>query len=84
MSEGTVWTEELRVSGDDLLATCKGLVREGNVRRMVIKNEEDRTLIDIPLTLGAVGALFVPLLVAIGAIAAVISHATIVVEKAVE
>ena len=83
MSEVTVRTEELRVSGDDLLVTCKGLVHEGNVRRIVIKNEDDRTLIDIPLTLGVVGALFVPQLVAIGAIAAVMTNATIVVEKEV-
>jgi len=57
------------------------LVHEGNIRRIMIKNEEGRTLIDVPLTLGVVGVLVAPQLAAIGAIAALVTHGTIVVEK---
>jgi hypothetical protein len=81
MSEEEVRTEEFRVSGDALLAQVKELVREGNIRRIVIKNEDGRTLIDIPLTAGVVGVLVAPQLAALGAIAALVSRGTIVVEK---
>ena len=81
MSEEKVRTEEFQVSGDMLVAKIKELVREGNIRRVIIKNEEGRTLIDVPLTLGVVGVLVAPQLAAIGAIAALISHGSIVVEK---
>ena len=81
MGEKETRTEEFEVSGDDLLATVKELVREGNIRRVVIKNEEGKTLIDVPLTLGVVGALVAPQLAALGAIAAMLTHGTIVVEK---
>jgi CBS domain-containing protein len=81
MSEEKVRTEEFQVSGDMLVAKIKELMHEGNIRRVVIKNEEGRTLIDIPLTLGVVGVLLAPQLAAIGAIAALVTHGTIVVEK---
>ena len=55
--------------------------KEGNIRRVTIKNKEGKTLIEIPLTLGVVGALFLPTLAAIGAIAAIVTECTIVVEK---
>jgi len=84
MSEERVRTEELRVSGEELLAKCKELAHEGNVRRIAIKNEEGKPLIDIPLTVGVVGAVLAPQLVAIGAIAAMVTHCTIVVEKVEE
>ena len=84
MSEEKVRTEEFQVSGDMLVAKIKELVREGNIRRVIIKNEEGRTLIDVPLTLGVVGVLVAPQLAAIGAIAALISHGSIVVEKVEE
>lgn len=74
-------SEEIHVSGDELLSKIKELVHEGNIRRVVIKNENGHTLIDIPLTLGVVGALFVPQLAAVGAIAALITKGTIIVEK---
>ena len=63
-------TEEFRVSGEELLAKIKQLVHEGNIRRIVIKNEEGKILIEIPLTIGVVGALLLPVWAAIGAIAA--------------
>jgi len=82
MTDEKVKTEEFQVNGDELIAKIKELVHEGNIRRVIIKNEAGRTLIDIPLTLGVVGALLAPQLAAIGAIAALIVKGTIVVEKA--
>ena len=84
MSEEKVRVEEFQVSGDMLVAKIKELVRQGNIRRVVIKNEEGRTLIDIPVTVGVVGAILAPQLAAIGAIAALLTKSTIVVEKVEE
>ena len=84
MSEEKVRIEEHKVSGDDLVAKVKELVHEGNIRRISIKNEEGKTLIEIPLTLGVIGAVFLPVLAAIGAIAALVTDCTIVVEKVEE
>jgi hypothetical protein len=81
MSEQDVRTEEFQVSGDTLIAKIKELVREGNVRRVVIKNEQGRVLIEFPVTLGVVGAVLAPQLAAIGAIAALVTRCTIVVHK---
>ena len=81
MSDQKVRTEEFQVKGEDIVAKIKELLHEGNIRRVIIKNEDGRTLIDIPLTIGVVGALLVPQLAAIGAIAALVTHGTIVVEK---
>jgi hypothetical protein len=81
MSERETRTEEFQVSGDMLIAKVKEMVHEGNVRRIAIKNEEGRILVDIPLTLGVVGAILAPQLAAIGAIAALVTRCTIVVEK---
>ncbi len=82
MAEEKVRTEEFQVKGEEIVAKIKELLHEGNIRRVIIKNEDGRTLIDIPLTLGVVGALLAPQLAAIGAIAALLTHGTIVVEKA--
>lgn len=84
MSEEKVRTEEFEVSGDELIAKIKELVHEGNIRRISIRNEEGRTLIDLPLTIGVVGAILVPQLAALGAIAALVTHGTIVIEKVEE
>jgi len=84
MSEERVRTEEFQVSGDALVAKIKELVHEGNVRHIAIKNEDGRTLVDIPLTLGVVGTLLAPQLAAIGAIAALVADCTILVEKEAE
>jgi len=84
MSEQKVRTEEFQVSGDKLVAKIKELVHEGNIRRVAIKNEDGRTLVDIPLTVGVVGAIVAPQLAAIGAIAALVTNCTIVVEKVEE
>ena len=84
MPEEKTYTEEFEVNGDELLAKIKELAHEGNIRRVIIRNENGRNLIDIPLTLGVVGALLVPQLAAIGAIAALLSHGSILVEKVKE
>ena len=81
MPEEKTFTEEFEVNGDELLAKIKELAHEGNIRRVIIRNENGRNLIDIPLTFGVVGALLVPQLAAIGAIAALLSHGSILVEK---
>jgi len=81
MSEEKVRVEELQVSGEGLVTKCKELVHEGNIRRITIKNEEGKTLVEIPLTLGVVGAVLAPTLAAIGAIAALVTNCTIVVER---
>ena len=84
MSEENVRTEEFQVNGDELIAKIKELLHEGNIRRVSIRNEEGRTLIDVPLTVGVVGAILVPQLAALGAIAALVARCTIVIEKAEE
>ena len=82
MEQKRIGTEEHQVRGDDLLAKVKDIVREGNVRRIIIKDDEGKTLIEIPLTLGVVGAVLLPVWAAIGAIAAVVTRCSIIVERA--
>ena len=79
--EENIKKEEFKVSGEEVLKKVKELVKEGNIRRIIIKNEEGKSLIEIPLTIGVVGTLLLPVLAAIGAIAAVVTNCTIVVEK---
>ena len=74
-------TEELKVSGKQLMSTLKGIVREGTVRRVVIKNASGRTVLDVPLTAGAVGVVLLPFWAAVGGLAALASHYTVVVER---
>jgi hypothetical protein len=81
MTESTYRSEEFQFSGDTLLAKIKEIVHEGNVRRVILKNEEGRVLIDIPLTVGVVGTLIAPQLAAIGAFAALVFKGSIVIEK---
>jgi Flp pilus assembly pilin Flp len=74
-------TEEFRVNGEELLSKIKQLIHEGNIRRIIIKDKDGKTLIEFPLTFGVVGLVLVPTLAAVGAIAALVTEATIVVEK---
>jgi hypothetical protein len=74
-------TEEFVVDGDRLIAKLKELLHEGTIRRITIKNEDGNVLIDFPLTIGVVGVLLAPQLAAIGAIAALVTRCTLVVEK---
>jgi hypothetical protein len=73
--------EEHRVRGDQLVSKVKELIHEGNVRRITIKNEEGKTLIEIPLTLGVMGAVLLPVWAGIGAIAALVTNCSIEVER---
>lgn len=84
MSQEKTFTEEFQVSGEELLDKIKELMHAGNIRRIIIRNQEGHTLIDIPLTFGVVGALVAPQLAAIGAIAALLGNGSIVVEKTEE
>ena len=84
MGEEKVVTEEHKVTGETLLAAVKEIVHEGNIRRIIVKNEEGERLIEIPLTLGVVGIALLPVWAAIGAIAALVTDCTIVVEKVEE
>ena len=81
MTEENTKKEEFKVSGDDVIKTIKKIVKEGNIRRIIIKNEEGKPLIEIPLTIGVVGAALLPAWAAIGAVAALVVKCTIVVEK---
>jgi len=73
--------EEFKVSGADLKERVKQLISEGNARRIIIKNEAGESVLEIPLTWGAVGTVLAPSLAAIGAVAALLSKCSIVVVK---
>lgn len=81
MSQERFRTEEFKVNGEELLARIKKLIHEGNIRRIIIKDKDGKTVMEIPMTLGVVGALIAPQLAAIGAIAALVTEATVIVEK---
>jgi hypothetical protein len=81
MAEKTFW-ETTKVQGDRLLETVKKLVHEGNVRRIIIK-QGDRSVAEFPMTAGVVGAVFAPMLAAVGALAALITDCSIAVEREV-
>ena len=74
-------TEEFKVEGEKLLAKIKELIHEGNIRKVIIKDKDGKTMMENPMTLGVVGVLIAPQLAAIGAIAALLTEATLVVEK---
>jgi hypothetical protein len=74
-------TEEFKINGEEIVAKVKSLIHEGNIRRIIIKNEHGESVIEIPLTLGAIGAVIAPALAAVGAAAALLTKCTIVVEK---
>ncbi len=74
-------TEEFKIDGEKLIAKIKELLHEGNIRKLIIKDKEGKILMEIPITFGVVGLLLAPQLAAIGAIAALVSEATLVVEK---
>ncbi|MBE9075707.1 DUF4342 domain-containing protein [Romeria aff. gracilis LEGE 07310] len=80
-----VTVEEFKISGDSLVAMVKDLIHQGNIRRIIIKNEEGRTLIEIPLTVGviggAIGTAVFPVVAAAGVIGAMVAHLTVVIER---
>ena len=74
-------TEEFKVNGEDLLKKVKSLIAEGNIRRITIRNKSGKSIVELPLTVGVVGAVLAPPLAAVGAIAALVTECTIVVER---
>ncbi|WP_370584640.1 DUF4342 domain-containing protein [Oculatella sp. LEGE 06141] len=86
-ADDNISVEEFKITGDSLVAKIKELIHQGNIRRIIIKNEEGRTLIEIPLTVGVVGGLVgaavFPVVAALGAIGALVAHLTVVIERKV-
>jgi hypothetical protein len=76
--------EELKVLGKDLVEKVKALIHEGNVRRLIIRDEKGHTFMEIPVTIAAAGAIIAPLLAALGALAGMVAHFTVVVERVPE
>ena len=74
-------TEEQQVSSNNLVATLKKIIREGNVRRIVIRNPAGRTVLDVPLTAGLVGAALLPFWAAVAGLAGFAAQYTLVVER---
>ncbi len=80
MAEERTWWETIKVEGGELLEKVKSLVREGNVRRIVIRQGE-RSVAEFPLTVGVVGTVAAPILAAVGALAALLTNCTIEVQR---
>lgn len=74
-------TEEFIVNGEEVMAKIKQLINEGNIRRIIIKDMDDKVLIEIPVTVGVVVAVLAPVLAAVGALAAIVTKCKIIVEK---
>ncbi|CAG1021769.1 hypothetical protein DOJK_01231 [Patescibacteria group bacterium] len=74
-------TEEFKLTGDEVVKKVKEIIKEGNARRIIIKNEKEVSVLEIPVTLGVVGILLAPYLAAVGALAAVLTNCSIVVER---
>ena len=81
MVDEKTFTEEIKVSGQQLVETVKNLVHEANVRHLIIKNEKGEKLIEVPVSVAGVGVILLPLLAALGALSALVSNCTIVVVK---
>jgi hypothetical protein len=75
------YNEEFKVESADLVDKIKQLIQEGNIRRISIKNKEGKSIIEIPLTFGVVGVVMIPVLAAVGAVAALVTECTITVER---
>ncbi|MFH0880072.1 MAG: DUF4342 domain-containing protein [Lentisphaerota bacterium] len=73
--------ENFKVQGDEVLKKVKAVIKEGNVRKITIKDKQGNTLAVFPLTVGIVGAVFAPILAAIGAIAALATESVISIER---
>jgi hypothetical protein len=73
--------ESFKVTGDEIISKVKEIIREGNARKIIIRNDKDETIMEFTLTIGAIGAVLAPVFAAVGAIAALASDCTIIVEK---
>lgn len=74
-------TEEFKLSGDDIMAKLRELIEEGNARRIILRDNQGRNVIEVPLTVGIVGAALLPVYAALGAAVALAVNWTIIVEK---
>jgi len=79
--EGGTMIEDIKVAGEQVVETVKNIIKEGNVRRITIKNSAGETVLSIPLTVGVVGVAVVPVLSAIGAVASLMSDCTLSIER---
>ena len=77
----TSFYEEFKIRGKDLVDKVKAVIHEGNVRRIILKDEKGHTFLEVPLTVAAVGVIAAPVLAAVGAIAALVGNLTLVVER---
>lgn len=73
--------EEFKVTGEELLKKVKEIIAEGNARSITVRNKDGKDLVVLPLTIGVVGIALAPILAAVGAIAALVTECTIVVER---
>lgn len=73
--------ESFKLNGGQIVDKIKELIKEGNVRRIMIQNEKEETLLEIPLTVAVIGTVIAPILAAVGALAALLTNCTIVVER---
>ena len=76
--------EQFKVHASELADKVRELIKEGNVRRIIIKDEQGHTFMEIPLTVATVGVVLAPVLAAVGAIATLVAHFHIVVERTTE
>lgn len=77
-------TEEFKVSGSDILKKIKVLIKEGNIRKITIKDRDGKSIAEFPLTVGVVGTVILPVVAAISTIIALVAECTISVEKVIE
>jgi len=73
--------ESFKVSGDEILTKVKEIIKDGNAKRIIIKNDKDEIIMEFPLTIGAIGVVVAPMFAAVGTLAAIASNCTIIVEK---
>jgi hypothetical protein len=73
--------ESFKVTGDEIISKVKEIIREGNARKIIIRNDKEETIMEFSLTIGAIGAVLAPVFAAVGAIAALATDCTIIVEK---
>lgn len=81
MADFKGFTEELKVEGRELVETVKRLVREGNVRRIVVRNPEGRTILDVPVNAGVVGAVVFPMIATLASIAVYAARYSLIIER---
>lgn len=79
--EGKSTKEEFKLAGSEVIEKIKAIIHEGNARRIILKGDDGKTLVEFPLTLGLVGVALAPVLAAVGAIAALVAKLTLVVER---